>query len=199
MTTLTSSPDRLETLGGHPLIVSPARTGLSPDSPALTVLTDFSHTPPLTVSADTPILDARKVMQHGRVRLLLVVDDRGRCQGVLTAREVIGGRRTTLAMQQRALPRSEVTAGMVQIPCQELGALPLERLANLTIGQLVRDLETFGDQHLLVTETDRRQGLRIRGVISAADIGRALGTDMSSVPEARSFADICRVVLGHDL
>ncbi|RTR02927.1 CBS domain-containing protein [Halomonas nitroreducens] len=199
MTTLTSSPERLEALSGHPLIVKPVRTRLSPDSPALTVLTDFSLTPPLTISVDTPILDARKVMQHGGVRLLLVVDDLKRCLGVLTAREVIGGRRTTQAMQNRALPRAEVTAGMVQTPCQELRALSMERLANLTIGQLMRDLESFGDQHLLVTERDRRHGLQIRGVISAADIGRALGTDMSTVPEARSFADICRVVLGHDL
>ena len=199
MTTLTTSTDRLETLSGHPLIVSPAHRRLSPDSPALTVLTDFSHTPPLTISADTSILDARKVMEYGGVRLLLVVDDLGRFLGVLTAREVIGGRRTTQAMQLRNLPRADVTVGMVQTPSHELRALSMDRLANLTIGQLVRDLESFSDQHLLVTETDRRQGLRIRGVISASDIGRALGTDMSAVPEARSFADICRVVLGHDL
>ncbi|UYG06656.1 CBS domain-containing protein [Halomonas sp. M4R1S46] len=199
MTTLMSSPDQLETLGGQPFIVSPARTGLSPDNPAMTVLTDFTRTPPLTIPADTLMADARKGMQYGGVRLLLVVDDLKRCLGVLTAREAIGGRRTTLAMQNRNIPRDEVTVAMVQTPCQELKSMPLEQLANLTIGELVHDLSAFGDQHLLVTERDRRQGLRIRGVISAADIGRALGTDMSTVPEARSFADICRVVLGHEL
>ncbi|MFG6176025.1 CBS domain-containing protein [Halomonas sp. THAF12] len=199
MPTLTTSPARLDTLSAHTPIAKPVPPRLSPDSPALTVLTDFQHVAPLTVPADTSIIDARKVMEHGGVRLLLVVDHDGDCLGVLNARDVIGGRRTTQAMQGSGIAREDVTARMVQTPCAELRSLSMERMASLTIGQLVRDLEAFGDQHLLVTETDRRGQRRIRGVVSAADIGRALGSDMTTLPEARSFSDICRVVLGHEL
>lgn len=199
MSILTTSPERLHTLSAHTPIAKPMAARLSPDSPALTVLTDFQHVAPLSVPADTSIVDARKVMEHGGVRLLLVVDGDGDCLGVLNARDVIGGRRTTQAMQRGGIAREDVTVRMVHTPCAELRALSMERLASLTIGQLVRDLEAFGDQHLLVTEADRQGQRRIRGVVSAADIGRALGSDMTSLPEARSFSDICRVVLGHEL
>lgn len=199
MPTLTASPDRPYVLPAHTPITKPMPPRLSPDSPALTVLTDFQQVQPLTVPADTSVVDARKVMEHAGVRLLLVVDNDGDCVGVLNARDVIGGRLITQAMQRRGIDREDVTARMVQTPCAELHALSMERLAALSIGQLVRELEAYGDQHLLVTETDRLGHQRIRGVISAADIGRALGSDVATLPEARSFSDICRVVLGHEL
>ncbi|WP_136247848.1 CBS domain-containing protein [Halomonas borealis] len=199
MPTLATAPERLDVLPAHTPIAKPMPPRLSPASPALTVLTDFQHVVPLSVPADISIVDARRVMEHGGVRLLLVVDGEGDCVGVLNARDVIGGRMITQAMQRRGIDREDVTARMLQTPCAELHALTMERLASLSIDQLMRELEANGDQHLLVTESDRRGNPSIRGVISAADIGRALGTDVATLPEARSFSNICRVVLGHDL
>lgn len=102
--------------GATPLLTTPAPKQLTPDSPAMTVLTDFTQVMPQSIAGDTPIDDAHLKMRHGGVRLLFVMDKQAHCIGVLTAKEVIGTRRINLAMQQRNLERSEVTAAMIMTP-----------------------------------------------------------------------------------
>lgn len=199
MTALSPSPVQPVALHSRPTIATPETLILDAQSPAMMVLTDFARTTPQTVDVDRPVDEAQQRMVSGGVRLLLVVDDQGRCSGVLPAREVIGGRRVTLAMQQHGISREEVTAGMIQTSLDKTPTLTLEALASMSIGDLVKALKSFGEQHLLVTEPTPRQGERIRGVISAADIARVLGYRPGGLPEARSFADICKVVLGHEL
>ncbi|WP_299231346.1 CBS domain-containing protein [uncultured Halomonas sp.] len=185
-----------------PLLVTPARDGFNTSNPALEMLTDFSRVPPRTIQAHVGINEAHLMMRHGGFRLLLVTDEQQHCIGVLAAREVIGGRRITLAQQQHGISSEEVTVGMVMTPWQKLSAMPLEQLASLTIGDLLLSLESMTDQHLLVTERDPQGGLRIRGLVSAADIRRAVGLAEKGAPEialANSFADTCRMMMGHDL
>ncbi|GAA0558298.1 CBS domain-containing protein [Halomonas salifodinae] len=194
--------DLLRPLETAPLLVMPPRPHLSTSSSALEVLTDFSRLSPRTIQADMGVDEAYLMMRHGGTRLLLVTDEQQRCIGVLSSLEVIGGRRITLAMQQHGLPRDEVTVGMIMTPWHKLAAMSLEQLASLTIGDLLASLESMTDQHLLVTEHDEQGRLRIRGLVSAADIRRAVGQTTkrnTGVPMARSFADIYRVVTGHDL
>ncbi|MEQ6917529.1 hypothetical protein [Halomonas aquatica] len=90
-----------------------------------------------------------------------------------------------------------VSGGMIQTPLHKTPTLTMETLASLTIGNLIRTLKSFGEQHMLVTEPTSHKGVRIRGMISAADIGRVIGYGPRGMPEARSFADICKVVIGH--
>jgi DeoR family transcriptional regulator, catabolite repression regulator len=202
MNTLTLSHKPLAHLAAPPRLVTPPRPRLDPDSPALEVLTDFSRLAPRTIPVEMRVDEAHLMMRHGGIRLLLVVDDRQRCIGVLAAREVIGGRRITLAMQQHDLPRGEVTVGLIMTPWHKLAAMPLEQLASLTIEDLLLSLEAMTDQHLLVTERDGQGQEWIRGLVSAADIRRAVGAGDAATPGmplAHSFADICRVVTGHEL
>lgn len=193
------SPKPLIQLGATPLLAMPAPKRLLPTSPALTVLTDFSQVAPQSVVADTPIDEAHLKMRYGGIRLLFVMDSHAHCIGVITSKEVIGTRRINLAMQQRNLTREEVTAGMIMTPWHKLSAMPMAQLASLTIEDLVMSMETFTDQHLLVTEQNDNQELRVRGLISASDIQSAVGKDINPVPMAKSFADICQVITGHDL
>lgn len=193
------SPKPLIQLGATPLLAMPAPKRLLPTSPAMTVLTDFSQVTPQSVSADTSIDETHLKMRHGGVRLLFVMDNNAHCIGVITSKEVIGSRRINLAMQQRSLTRSEVTAGMVMTPWHKLSAMPIAQLASLTIEDLVLSMESFTDQHLLITEFNADNELRVRGLISASDIQSAVGKDSNPVPMAKSFADICQVITGHDL
>ncbi|WP_229803443.1 hypothetical protein [Litchfieldella qijiaojingensis] len=143
---------------------------------------------------------ARAIMQCNGVRLLLVVDAAGLCSGIINARELLGGRRITQAMQRFDIPRQEVTVGMVLTPYRDLRTLSLSYLDVLTVGDLVEALMAFGDQHLLITDHDQHQQKHIRGVVSASDVGRALSMDLrQQLPEARNFIDICRVILGREL
>ncbi|TVP44782.1 MAG: CBS domain-containing protein [Halomonas sp.] len=193
------SPKPLIQLGATPQLVMPAPKRLLPTSPAMTVLTDFSQVAPQSIDADTSVDEAHLKMRYGGVRLLFVMDSHAHCIGVITSKEVIGTRRINLAMQQRNLTREEVTAGMIMTPWHKLSAMPLAQLASLTIEDLVLSMETFTDQHLLITEQDDHHELSIRGLISASDIQSAVGKNITPVPMAKSFADICQVITGHDL
>ena len=94
---------------------------------------------------------------------------------------------------------------MIMTPWEKLSAMPLEQLASLTIEDLVLSMESFTEQHLLITERKPNQELSVRGIISATDIQSAMGSRLNTqppttvVPMARSFADICQVITGHDL
>lgn len=173
---------------------------LDMDSPAQALLTDFTTVRAQTVTMETPASLARTIMQCNKVRLLLVADAAGLFTGIISARELLGGRRITQAMQRYDIPRDEVSVGMVMTPCQDLHTLSLAHLGSLTVGDLVEALLAFGDQHLLITDLDQHHQQRIRGVISASDVGRALSLDLGQQPpEARNFIDICRVILGREL
>ncbi|MBZ9556963.1 MULTISPECIES: CBS domain-containing protein [unclassified Modicisalibacter] len=172
---------------------------LDVDSPARALLTDFAYTGAFTIPASHSITQALEIMKQGGVRLLFVLNAAGQLTGVVNARELIGGRRVTLAMHRHQVERSEVTVEMVQTPRQELHALPLSRLEKITVGELVKALEAFGDQHLLITEKNEQGVQCVRGLISAADVGRALGITLDRPPEARNFATICKVILGHEI
>lgn len=194
------APRTLRHLQQHPVIERPdGPAHLSWDSPAIDIMLDLSRVEVPTIAHDAAIDEAHARMQRHQAQQLLVTDEHGRLSGLVTRREIIGGRRITLAMQQHDIPRSEVTTGMVQTPCEALHAMSLAQLERLSVGQLIETLRVSGDQYLLVTQGDRDQTPRLRGLVSAADIGRALKLDMTLLPEARSFADICQVVLGHEL
>lgn len=191
---------RLEALNAQiDILTPPAVPQLDADSSARALLTDFTQSAAHTISDSSVIAQALDIMKQGGVRLLFVLDERERFTGVVTAQDLIGGRRITLAMQRHQVTREDVTVKMVQTPRDELHALPLQQLERATIGALVHALRTFGDQHLLVTETDERGQQCLRGLVSASDVGRALSIDLRYPPEARSFSAICKVILGHDL
>ncbi|MDR5874352.1 CBS domain-containing protein [Halomonas sp. CUBES01] len=199
MNQATFSPKPLIQLGSTPLLAMPAARRLAPTSPAMAVLTDFSQVVPQSVDADTPIDEAHLKMRYGGVRLLFVMDTAAHCIGIVTSKEVIGTRRINIAMQQRNLSREDITAEMVMTPWHKLSAMPIAQLASLTIEDLVLSMEAVTDQHLLITEQNDDHELRIRGLVSATDIQNAIGKEISPVPRAKSFADICQVITGHDL
>lgn len=176
-----------------------ASASLDMDSPALSLLTDFLRVRPYTINAGESADVALQTMKHNSIHMLLVVDDNGEFMGVISARILFGGSAITRAMQERGINREDVTAGMLCLPREALHAIEHKRLERATLGDLVRTLKSSGDRHVLVTDHDESDALRIRGVISAREVSHALGIDLDHPPEAHSFAAICSVVLGHDL
>ena len=194
------SPKSLIQFSSAPHLTSPSAKRLTTESSAIEVLTDFQSLKPQSVTADTPIDEAHLKMRYSGVRLLFVTDKKEHCIGILTSKEVIGTRRINLAMQQRNLDRNEITADMIMTPWNKLSAMTYEQLSALTIEDLVLIMEDVTEQHLLITQYDAQHELTIRGLISATDIQNAVGKGVNTVvPMARSFADICQVITGHDL
>ncbi|WNL38985.1 CBS domain-containing protein [Halomonas sp. PAMB 3232] len=205
MNLMVRKPKPLVQFGQTPFLTTPAAKKLTPDSPAFELLTDFKQVAPQSVASDMPINEANLKMRHSGVRLLFVIDPEGHCIGVLTSKEVIGTRRVNLAMQQRQIDREEVTAEMIMTPWEKLSAMPLEHLESLSIQDLILSMESFTEQHLLITEHNAEHALSVRGLISVTDIQNAIGkganskVSSSAIPMASSFADICQVITGHDL
>ncbi|CAO1663687.1 CBS domain-containing protein [Salinicola sp. NYA28a] len=191
----------LENLDGVSGIVQPANQTqpVTLESSATMLVTDFSVSHPYTLPTGSSIAQALETMKQAGVRLLMLVNASGNFTGVVNARELIGGRRITLAMQQHQIGRDEVTAEMIQTPRSELHSLSYAKISHASVGDLVETLKSSGDQHVLITEPDGSGGSRIRGIISASNISRALGVDLNHPPEARTFSSICQVLLGHDL
>ncbi|WP_110665519.1 CBS domain-containing protein [Salinicola halophilus] len=196
-TTLTL--DSLDSVSGivHPQAEATQQVTL--ESSAVLLVTDFSVSEPHTVSTSSSVAQALDAMKQAGVRLLLAISAHGDFTGVVNAQELIGGRRATLAMQQHRIDRDEVTIDMIQTPRSELHSLSYTRISHASVGDLVETLKSSGDQHLLITEPNGEGRSRLRGLISASDISRALGVDLNHPPEARTFASICQVVRGHEL
>lgn len=199
MNQIVFSPKPLIQLGSTPSLVVPKKPSLSPQSPATSVLTDFSQVVPQWVDGDSPVDQAHQKMRDAGVRLLFVMDSHEHCIGVITAKEIIGKRRINIAMQQRQLSREDITAEMIMTPWHQLSAMPLNQLSSLSIEDLVISRESLTDQHLLIIEHDDHHEPSIRGIVSASDIQAAIGKTINAIPRAQSFADICHVITGHDI
>lgn len=191
----------LDDLNGVSGIVRPATQTqtVTLESSAVLLVTDFSVNRPHTLPTSSSVVQALETMKQAGVRLLMLINPHGKFTGVVNARELIGGRRITLAMQQHQIGRDEVTVEMIQTPRSELHSLSYAKVSHASVGDLVETLKTSGDQHVLITEPDGNGTSRIRGMISASDISRALSVDLNHPPEARTFASICQVIRGHDL
>ena len=182
--------------------VTSARLPLQPigditmDSPASELVTDFAVTAGRSIQGSASIGQALATMKQAGVRLLLVHDHDGTFTGVVTSRELQGGRVVMRAMTRFNVQRDEVTTDMVQIPRAELQGIPLAVLKRARVGDLVETLRQSGESHLLVTEQGDDGKPSVRGLVAPSRVGKALGLDLEHPPEARNFADICRAVLG---
>lgn len=170
-----------------------AQVGLH--SPAADVMTDFEHTEPVTVSQNMQANEALEYMKHQHVRLLFTLDESGAVAGIISARDIMG-RRVISCMEARGLAREDVQVKHIMMPRDQLQALTHEQVQHAKIGDIMLTLKGSGGQHVLVIDTSLAGVKRIRGIISASDISRLLKIGFDVMYEAKSFADIERV-LGH--
>src|SRR5207249_743196 len=88
---------------------------VTPDSPALQVMTDLTRVSPATIRPQAPLAGANQFMITRGVRLLLAVDDLENVLGVITASDVLG-ERPMLVAASRAQRRDELTVADVMTP-----------------------------------------------------------------------------------
>lgn len=168
-------------------------------SPALAVMTDFSVVAPVTAAETMQVDDALEWMKRQHVRMLFVTNTAQRFVGVITARD-ISGQHIMLYMNQHGVSRSEVRVGQIMTPKQTLRSLTYEQVNHARIGDIMLTLKSSGDQHLLVLDKSDLGIERIRGIISASDISRQLRVGFDVMYEAKSFAEIEKIIShGRDL
>lgn len=148
-------------------------TGLSLDSPALSVLTDFQHHQPRFVDGHDSASAVEQAMLRAHVRLQLVVDEYHQFLGLVSLDDL--NSQEILKRVASGYNREDLAARDFMRPRSALRALDYHELRRSTVRDLVETLKDNEHQHYLVID---RQNHRIRGVISASDLARKLRLDI---------------------
>lgn len=159
------------------------------DDPATHVFTDFQKvTAVIILSGDTMEEAHRRMIQRG-VRLLLVVDQDRRVQGVITANDILGEKPMQVVVE-RGIRREEVLVRDVMTPQARLDVLTYADVRVAKVGHIVSTLKKAGRQHAVVVDVDEQGRQTVRGVFSATQIARQLGVNIQTSQIAQTFADI---------
>jgi hypothetical protein len=168
---------------------------VSPDDPALGVMTDFKHVKLITISPDATIDEAMQMMIHAQVRMLIVLDDNDALLGLVTSTDLMGERPIQVSQTER-IPHEKILVRQIMTPRSQVTAYDVRDIEHAHIRDLVVAMRDAGRQHLLVIERDGKTGRYVlRGAFSLTQIGRQLGVDIQPGEAARSFAELERVLL----
>jgi CBS domain-containing protein len=159
---------------------------VTPDSPALHVMTDLARVSPATIRPQAPLAGANQFMITRGVRLLLVVDERDVILGLITATDLLGERPMQVAAE-RGLRRDELSVADVMTPAAQIEVIALADVEASRVGHVLETLRRLGRQHALVVD----RGNTVRGIFSISQIARQLGLTLASGGSvARTFSEI---------
>lgn len=157
-------------------------------SSALEVMTDFHHSPAITIASDISIDDANAKMISFGIRSLLVTNAHGHIIGIVTATDILG-EKPMKHLQQRGGRHQDITVHDVMTVSANLFFVHINDLKNAKVGHILQTLKQSGRQHTLVLEEDEAGNELVRGIISAAQIARQLGV-AHHADVARTFGEI---------
>ena len=185
----TYEPLPIRELGADAGFRRPTQTAaarVTPESPALDVMTDLTRVAPATIRPRAPLSGANQFMITRGVRLLLVVDEHDLILGVITATDILG-ERPMQAATARGLRRDDLLVADVMTPAAEVEVLALAEVEASRVGHVLETLRRLGRQHALVADAANM----VCGIFSISQIARQLGV---SVPTggsvARTFSEI---------
>jgi len=159
------------------------------DDAAMLVMTDFKQVRALTVQATTSMQNALNKMIANGVRMLLVVDIDNAIVGLITSTD-IAGEKPVRVIQERRISRDELAVADVMTPREQLEAVDMDDLVLARVGHVVMTLQAVGRRHALVVETDKDGKQMLRGLFSATQVEKQLGTSIDTPEIARSFAQV---------
>jgi len=161
---------------------------ITPDSPAMSVFTDFHLHSPQVISSTTGITEAEAFMKKTHVKLKLVVDGEDHFLGALSYADLSGEKYRLLI--GAGISRDDINVRQVMTPISELKAIYFDALESAKVGDIVETLKADHSLHFLVVDSSEH---KIRGIFSASDLARSLhvAVDISTAP---TFAQICHVM-----
>ena len=168
---------------------------VTPDSPALEVMTDLTKVKAATIHPDLTLRQAEQAMIHQGVRMLFVVTEMPRLDGLITSTDLHGERQMSV-VHSRQLRFDEMRVADVMTSLAMLDAIEFERLAGASVSNLIATLRELSRNHLLVVQRGETKGAppRVRGVISRAQIERQLGRPIEVTEAAVNFAEVVQAL-----
>ena len=94
-------------------------------------------------------------------------------------------------VSKRGMRHDEIRVVDVMTPGSEIEVLEMGEVLRARVGAIVETLKRTGRQHALVVDHDvvaKRQ--MVRGIFSASQVARHLGSPMHNTEDARTFAEI---------
>ena len=172
----------------QPLQTSPAHVELA--DPAVWVMTDLKAVMAVTIGLDKTAEAARERMIRHSVRLLLVIDDQETVLGLVTATDILGEKPLQF-IQKSGGRREDVLVRNIMTQQEKLEVLSMQDVAAAKVGHIVATLEKCGRQHALVVDTaGPGRAQQVRGIFSATQISKLLGTEIQTLEIAQTFAEI---------
>jgi hypothetical protein len=176
-------------------------------SPAVDVMTDFTHVRPRTTRPDAPIDTALENMKRVGVRLLLVEDADRKVIGIISSYDIQGEKPIKLVQESR-ISRSEIRVSDIMTPHLEIEALHMLSVRNAQVGHIVATLHALEQRHLLVVQFEEANGELaeggtmpamgagtqvVRGLFSSTQLVRQLRIDVDEImTPAHSLAEMQR-------
>ena len=105
---------------------------------------------------------------------LLVVDDRERVVGPVTARD-LQGERPMQIIRGSGVTRGEIRAADMMVPQAAIEVFTMASVVNARAGHVLHTLHAFERQHGLAVEEDERDRQRIRGMFSTSEVAKRTG------------------------
>ena len=162
------------------------------DDPAATVMTDLSRVPACTVGRSTPLNGAVALMIERKVRLLLVCEPDGKIVGLLTSRDLCGGKPERILTKSGGA-REDLVAADVMTLRPKLEALLMEDVSRARVGDIIATLRQVDRQHALVLDGDVELEERaVRGIFSLSHIGLRLGLNIDPSRQPVTYAELAR-------
>ncbi len=174
-------------------LVRPAPNRVTLDSPAIEVMTDLTQVAAVTIEASASLVSANEYMIARGVRSLFVASPEGRVSGLITAADVLGERPVRVS-HARGIRRNELLVADVMTPIDSVAAMKIEDVRAAKVGHIVASLMHAGRHHEFVAEIRAPNEVCIRGIFSATQIARQLGTPLSIPEVALTFAEVEQVL-----
>ena len=165
------------------------------ESPALDVMTDLTQVKAATIRPDATLEQAEQTMIYQGVRMLFVVSDMPELEGLITSTDLRGERQMRL-VHARQLRFDEMRVADVMTELGWLDAIEFGHMRSATVGNMIATLKRVGRNHLLVVQVATSSTpLRVRGVVSRAQIERQLGTVIDITEIASNFSEVERALV----
>jgi CBS-domain-containing membrane protein len=172
----------------------PARVKMT--DPAVLVMTDLRQVAAATIEANTPLDKALQMMVNGDVKLLLVINAQQVVIGLVTATD-IQGEKPLKFLKEVSVRYEDILVRDIMTQREQLEVLHYEDVLRARVGDIVLTLKAAGRQHALVMDMDVQELRKsVRGIFSASQLGRQLGTPVYTNETLTCFAALRLAVAG---
>ncbi len=159
------------------------------DSLAQEVMTDLRRTHIAMISPEVTMESANAYMMQRGVRLLFVMKQEEKLDGIITATDILGEKPMRF-IQERRVKHCDILVSDIMTPVGKLESVSIEEVMHAKVGNVVASLRDSERQHTLVTDKGVDGLPIILGIFSLTQIEKQLGTVITPTAVAKTFAEI---------